>query len=133
MNQKLKPVLLESPYGSTEKDPEKYKKHIERNIFYAQLCMHDCLMHGEAPFASHLLYTQKNVLRDYMPEERRLGMEAGFIWGAFAKYSVFYTDLGVSSGMLAGQRKAKKEGRHCITRRLPSELKKIFNKKQTLF
>lgn len=69
----MRRVYVESPYGSN--DPET----IRRNIEYARACLCDCLLRGEAPFASHLLYTQ--VLRDEVPEERELGMEAGFSWG----------------------------------------------------
>jgi hypothetical protein len=39
---------------------------------------------GEAPIASHLLYTQPGVLRDEIPEERRHGIDAGLAWGAVA-------------------------------------------------
>jgi hypothetical protein len=44
---------------------------LRRNIRYAQLCVLDCLQRGEAPFASHLLYTQ--VLDDGIlrPSARR--------------------------------------------------------------
>lgn len=71
----MRRVVVESPYGSD--DP----KIIERNIRYARACLHDCLLRGEALYASHLLYTQDGVLRDEVPEERTLGMEAGFAWG----------------------------------------------------
>jgi hypothetical protein len=33
-------------------------------------CLHDCLEPGEAPFASHLLYTQPGVLCDGVANER---------------------------------------------------------------
>lgn len=39
-------VLLESPYAG----------YVERNLAYARACARDCLLRGEAPFASHLLY-----------------------------------------------------------------------------
>lgn len=63
-------VIIESPYAGTRDD-------IESNVEYARAAMHDCLTRGEAPYASHLLYTQPGVLRDEVPEERRLGIEAG--------------------------------------------------------
>lgn len=48
----------------------------DRNRRYAVAIMRDCLLnHGEAPYASHLLYTQ--MLDDENVDERRLGMEAG--------------------------------------------------------
>lgn len=43
-------------------------------------CMRDCLERGEARIASHLRYAQPGILRDGVPEERRLGIEAGFAW-----------------------------------------------------
>lgn len=85
-------VILESPYAGD----------IERNVRYARACMRDCLLRGESPFASHLLYTQEGVLRDEVPEEREQGIAAGFAWRAWADASVFYVDLGFSEGMLQG-------------------------------
>ena len=52
-------VLLESPYAGD----------IEANLSYARACMRDCFERGEAPFASHLLYTQMGVLDDTIPAE----------------------------------------------------------------
>lgn len=71
----MRRVYVESPYGSSD------LKIIERNVAYARACIRDCILRGEAPFASHLLYTQDGVLCDEVPEERELGMEAGFAWG----------------------------------------------------
>ena len=74
---------------------------------------------GEAPFASHLLYTQPGVLRDEVDEERSLGIEAGLVWGAGADATVVYEDLGISGGMRMGIDRAKAEGRPVEMRRLP--------------
>ena len=41
---------------------------------YARACVADCLRRGEAPIASHLLYTQPGVLDDDVPEERAQGI-----------------------------------------------------------
>lgn len=50
----MKLVLLESPYaGDTE-----------RNVDYGRRCLRDSIMRGEAPMASHLLYTQPGVLME---------------------------------------------------------------------
>jgi hypothetical protein len=38
------------------------------------------LLRGESPIASHLLYTQPGILKDDVPEERPLGIEAGLAW-----------------------------------------------------
>lgn len=83
----MRRVIIESPYAG----------HIERNAAYARACMLDCLERGEAPFASHLLYTQ--VLRDEEPEERAQGIEAGLAWHVCADRVAVYEDLGISGGM----------------------------------
>jgi hypothetical protein len=81
--------------------------------------MHDCLMRGEAPFASHGLYTQPGVLNDNVPEERALGIEAGLLWGAQAEKTVVYTDRGISGGMTYGIKNAEAAGRPVEYRILP--------------
>ena len=94
-------VLLESPYAGD----------IETNLTYARKCMHDCFKRGEAPYASHLLYTQEGVLNDNIPEDRMLGIEAGLLWGSKADKTVVYTDFGISKGMEYGIQNAIKAGR----------------------
>ena len=112
----MKLVLLESPFGNS--DPGV----VERNKSYARAAMHDCLVnHNEAPYASHLLYTQLGVLDDNIPEERTLGIEAGLIWGALAEYTVAYYDRGISKGMKYGLARAYKEGRRVEMRTLGDE------------
>ncbi len=101
-------VILESPYAGD----------IEKNLKYARLCMRDCFMRGEFPFASHLLYTQDGILDDTIPEERKLGINAGLTWGKNASKTVVYTDLGVTEGMKQGIERAKKEGRVVEMRKL---------------
>jgi len=49
---------------------------------------------GEAPYASHALYTQPGVLDDSIPVERETGIEAGLEWGAKADATVVYVDRG---------------------------------------
>lgn len=39
---------------------------------------------------------------DDVPEERKLGIEAGFEWRSVAELTVVYTDLGISGGMRQG-------------------------------
>ena len=85
-------VIVESPYAGDR----------ERNDRYLRACLLDCLRRGEAPFASHAIYPL--VLDDAKPEERRLGMDAGFAWRLPAAATVVYSDLGVSTGMAAGIR-----------------------------
>lgn len=64
----MKLVVLETPYAGD----------VERNVAYARACMRNCLLRGEAPLTSHLLYTQPGVLRDDVSEERKHGIEADF-------------------------------------------------------
>lgn len=61
---------------------------------YAREALRDSLLRGEAPIASHLLYTQKGVLDDRIREERGLGIAAGLAWGV-AEMTVVYADLGI--------------------------------------
>lgn len=96
----MRRVIIESPYAGD----------VEANVDYAREAMADSLHRGEAPFASHLLYTQPGVLDDAVPAERELGMNAGFAWHDMADLVVAYVDLGMSPGMLAGIRNAKNAG-----------------------
>lgn len=96
----MKLVVIESPFAG----------NIEHNLVYVRACAADCLRRGEAPYASHMLYTQPGVLDDNKPEERALGITAGFAWGAKADLRVFYVDLGWSSGMKKALTKYRIEG-----------------------
>ena len=107
----MKRVIVESPYAG----------EVARNERYARACLADCLKRGEAPFASHLLYTQPGILDDTLPDERRLGIEAGFIWGRVAELTVVYTDLGLSNGMKQGIEAAARHGRPVEFRELGGE------------
>lgn len=88
----MRRVIIESPFAGD----------VKRNLKYLRAAMRDCLLKGEAPFASHALYTQPGVLDDDTPADRKLGMEAGWAWRPAAEATVVYTDLGISPGMEAG-------------------------------
>ena len=103
-------VVVESPYAGD----------VEANTDYARRCVKDALSRGEAPLASHLLYTQ--VLDDEVPEERYLGVEAGMAWIAEAEASVVYLDLGLTTGMLGGILRARDMGIHVELRGLDPEV-----------
>ena len=92
----MKLVILESPYA------ESNGCSIEDNIKYARMCLRDSLMRGEAPIASHLLYTQVHVLKDDIPSERALGIAAGLSWTDVSQGTVVYEDLGITEGMAHG-------------------------------
>lgn len=97
-------VVVESPYaGATDEE-------IARNVKYARAAMRDCLMKNEAPYASHLLYTQPGVLRDDNKEERKLGITAGFAWRRAASMTVVYIDHGITKGMRLGIEHAEAMG-----------------------
>lgn len=102
----MKLIILETPYAGD----------IEKNINYAKACMKDCLMRGESPMASHLLYTQ--CLDDTDKQERMLGINAGFAWRKKAEYTVVYTDLGISKGMQHGIDHANKLHQKIVYRKL---------------
>ena len=113
----MKRVVIESPYAG----------HIPMNEIYGELCMHDCLVnHNETPYASHLLYTRKWVLRDDHPEERKLGIDAGFYWREVAEQTNFYVDLGTTDGMILGMNDCKDKNKSFEIRNIPDELWKRF-------
>lgn len=113
----MKRVIVESPYAG----------EIQRNEIYAEFCCHDCLVnHGESPYASHILYTRRHVLRDEIPEERKLGIEAGFEWRDVAEQSNFYMDFGTSSGMELGIQDCVDKGKPYEIRYLPPDLWERF-------
>jgi len=87
-------VLIESPYAGDT--PEK----VQQNIEYAQKAIKDCLERKEAPFASHLLYTQ--ALDDNVPSERELGIKAGLVYSQIVDKIVVYIDRGISDWMIKG-------------------------------
>jgi hypothetical protein len=107
----MKRVIIESPYGE---DPELYTR-------YLRACMKDSIHRGEAPFASHGLYTQPGVLDDKDPGERKLGIAAGFAWRAVAELTVVYNDFGLSTGMILGIQNSEAMGVPVETRKLGGE------------
>jgi hypothetical protein len=100
----MRRVILESPFAPTE------TATVADNELYARRAVRDALLRGEAPLASHLLYTQPGVLVDTVPEERRQGIDAGHAWLAFADALVVYGDLGFSAGMTTGIERAQMTG-----------------------
>lgn len=105
----MKLVILESPYAG----------EIEQNVEYARAAVRDSLSRGEAPIASHLLYTQEGILRDEVAEERQWGIDAGLAWRRVADASVVYIDRGISKGMEYGIAAAQEAG-------IPVEYRKIL-------
>lgn len=94
-------VILESPYSA-----KGGLGSVKANIAYAHQCAKNCILRGESPIASHLLYTQ--FLDDTNPTERELGIALGLAWRRAADCSVFYIDHGWSTGMRAALESAKR-------------------------
>lgn len=110
-------VVLESPYAGRGPWPLSFIDRW-RNVRYARRCMRDSFLRGEYPIASHLLYTQRGVLRDHLKSERALGIEAGLLWAKGAQYAVVYVDRGVTPGMDIGIARHEREGREVFWRTL---------------
>jgi hypothetical protein len=104
----MRRIILESPYAGD----------VGKNIAYARRCVRDSVLRGEAPIASHLLFTQEGILDDNIPQERRLGIEAALAWVPYADAMVLYCDLGMSHGMTGAMTYAQRHG-------LPTELRCI--------
>lgn len=92
-------VVIESPFAGD----------INLHMGYLRRCMRDSLMRGEAPFASHRLYTF--ALDDLDPIEREIGIQAGLAWAVRADLTAVYTDFGISDGMKQGIEHATSCGR----------------------
>lgn len=101
----MKMVIIESPFAGNNENST------ETHIAYARRAMKDSLLRGEAPYASHLLYTQEGVLDDTVPAEREMGIMAGLFIGDMASKTVVYTDYGMSGGMKYGIQRAEEAGR----------------------
>lgn len=93
-------VVIETPFGG----------EVCANVAFARACLADSIGRGEAPFASHLLYTQPGVLDDDKPEERKMGIEAGWTFHHAASLVAVYVNRGISNGMREGIEHAKSLG-----------------------
>lgn len=107
-------VVIESPYAGD----------VEANIEFARACINDSLLRGEAPIASHLLFTQPGVLDDTDPMQRTLGINAGLAWQRVADLVAVYTDRGISKGMAAAIEHARSVRTAVEFRRLEREFRK---------
>ncbi len=89
----MKTVVVESPFeGGTPREVD--------NVVYLRRCLADCFRRGEAPFASHGLYP--GVLDDTVPDERTLGIRAGWAIAHQLDAWAWYLDRGLTRGMIAG-------------------------------
>ena len=78
----------------------------ERGLNFARACMFHSLNNDEAPFASHLLYTQ--VLDDDLEADRKLAFNAARNFYNVCSYIAVYQNLGISPGMEWGINQAQK-------------------------
>ena len=90
----MRRVIIESPYRANT------AARIFTHTEFARWCMLDCIKRGEAPFASHLAYT--NLLDDQNPVERAQAIAMGLSWAEVADATIVYTDLGITEGMQQG-------------------------------
>lgn len=110
-------VCVESPYRATDAFT------LEQHKTYAEYAMQDCFKRGEAPFASHLLYTP--ILDDDCLPERLQGIEAGLLWGVHCDFVASYRDMGLSEGMRQAEEHWGKLGKRIERRTIDPRLWKI--------
>lgn len=84
----MKRVIILSPFKGDE----------FANVEYGWRCVIDSMRRGEAPWASHLFYTQ--IMNDADPAQRSLGFACEEAWLQAADLIVAYIDRGMSSGMM---------------------------------
>ena len=104
----MKLAILESPFAGD----------VAENLRDARAALRDSLLRGEAPIASHLLYTQDGVLDDAVPVERQRGIAAGHAWMQAAELVAVYDDLGISNGMKDGIKAARGLGVPIVYRKI---------------
>jgi hypothetical protein len=93
------PVMLESPFAGD----------VSRNLSYWKAAnLHSIFEMHEAPISSHFYYTQ--FLDDNQADQRELGIALGYALWARCNKVVFYTDLGMSKGMLLAEKRCVKAG-----------------------
>lgn len=109
-------VVIESPFGTRPDGSRASPEEVERNKDYLRRCMLDSLGRGEAPFASHALYTQ--YLDDANHGAREVGIESGFSWGEVAQFVAAYIDHGITPGMRRGLERAAAAGQAVLYRTL---------------
>ena len=85
-------VIVESPFAGD----------MEANTEYARRACAYSLARCEAPFASHLIYTQHGITDDTDPVQRAIGMAASMAVASRGDRTAVYYDRGLSSGIIMG-------------------------------
>lgn len=88
------PCIIESPFKASENYSE------EQHSDYLRQCIRWCVENGYTPYASHRMLT--DAFDDSIPEERELGIQAGFAMNKCIDTVLVFGDLGLSKGMLRG-------------------------------
>jgi len=115
----MKIVCLESPFKPSAEDVVRYVGRyteadlLRQNIIYARMALLSCLLRGEAPLASHLLYTQVWSER---ADLRDAGIKAGIEMHHRCDLVALFRDLGVSKGMQLASDNAKLLGVDQVSR-----------------
>jgi hypothetical protein len=108
-------VMIESPYRSGDRN---------QNLRYLAWCEFHSATLGEVPVSSHGNCTA------YWPETDEFRLK-GFAWRqkmrGVCDLTVFYTDLGMTHGMLWAEQQDHQSGLKTIRRILPSDLKARFD------
>lgn len=86
---------------------------VEANVKFARQVCHYAVTHGYAPYASHLFYTQPDILDDSVQGERMLGINAGLAWAEVAEEVWFCLRPGeeLSEGMRYALQRHVAEGK----------------------
>lgn len=111
-------VCIESPFAGRGPNWLERRYDAFLNLRYARACLRDSLMRGESPFASHLLYTQRGVLRDGVPAERKHGIDAGLRFQEAAAFVAVYIDREITPGMQLAMAQAERNGKRVVFRSL---------------
>jgi hypothetical protein len=103
-------VLIESPYRQGDRN---------QNLRYLAWCEFHSASLGETPISSH-----GNCTAYWSEDDEHRAM--GFAWRdklrSVCKCAIYYTDLGMSSGMRYSLQQDTKNGLTYVYRQLPSEL-----------
>lgn len=102
----MRRVIVESPFKGDEK----------LNGAYLVACLWDSIGRFEAPYASHLFFTQ--FMDDSNDAERALGIRLGLEIGRMFDLTAAYVDFGISDGMRIGIERAMGIHRPVEQRRL---------------
>ena len=111
-------VCIESPFAGRGANWLERRYDAFLNLRYARACLRDSLVRGESPFASHLLYTQRGVLRDGVPSERKHGIDAGLRFQEVAAFVAVYVDRDITPGMRLAMAQADRNGKRIVFRSL---------------